>query len=109
MSASNTVAPAWQWPPDVLAFAAQHQVAVYLDPLLAALRKVYPTAQSIRVQLEDDPEIRDDWHIAFDVRVPQVDVPDYIAATRAWYRELFRICPAPLVCIFRHALLPVSS
>jgi len=109
MSTVSTVTPTWQWPADVLTFAAQHQVAAYLDPLLAATRQVYPTAQSARVFLEDDPEIRDDWHIVFEVRVPQVDIPDYVAAVHSWTREMFRICPAPLVCIFRLTLLPVAS
>jgi hypothetical protein len=109
MSAPSTVSTTWQWPTDVLNFAAHHQVDSYLDPLLAALHNVYPTATRVRVLLEDDPEIRDDWHITFEVSVPAADVPDYVAATRPWHRELSRICPAPLACIFRHLLLPVDS
>ena len=62
----------------------------------------------MRVYLDDDPEIRDDWHIIFDVRVPDTDIPDYVAATRPWYTELFRICPAPLVCTFCLMLVPLE-
>ena len=109
MSTVSTVSPAWQWPADILTFATQHKVAAFLDPLLVATRKVYPTARSVRVFLEDDPEIRDDWHIIFEVRVPKVDIPDYVAATDSWTWELFRICPAPLACIFRLTLLRVAS
>lgn len=109
MSTTSTFTPTWQWPADVLTFAAQHQVSAYLDPLLAATRQLYPTTRSLRVFLEDDPEIRDEWSIVFDVRVPEVDIPDYPAAVRSWHDELFRICPAPLVCNFCLRLLPVSS
>jgi hypothetical protein len=108
MAAPSTPTTTWQWSADVVSFAVQHQVDAYLNPLLAAVHRVYPTATNVRVLLEDDPEIRDDWHIVFEVRVPGADVPDYVAATRAWHRELLRICPAPLVCNFRHYLLPIT-
>ena len=109
MSTVQTAIAAWQWPLDVLDFAARHQVDAFLDPLLAATRRVYPTAQTLRVSLERDPEIRDDWHVLFEVEVPQSDLPNYVAAQHAWGEELFRLCPAPLVCIFRLALIPVPS
>jgi hypothetical protein len=41
-----------------------------------------PTAQSISIRLEEDPEIRDDYHLVFEVRVPRADVPDFGAAKR---------------------------
>jgi len=108
MSVLST-ATAWQWPADVLDFATRHQVESYLDPLLAATRQVYPTTRSLRVFLEDDPEIRDDWHIVFEVEVPQVDIPNYVQAQHHWTSELYRICPAPLVCLFRLTLIPLVS
>jgi hypothetical protein len=108
MSTLTPPTTSWQWPSDVLAFAAKHKVQVYLEPLLQGLQRLFPTALSIRVYLEDDPEIRDDWHITFDVRVPQADVSDYVAAKRAWHDEQFRICPAPLVCIFCLMLIRVA-
>jgi len=107
MSVLST-ATTWQWPADVLDFAARHQLDSYLDPLLAATRKVYPTARSLRVSLELDPELRDEWSIVFDVDVPQTDIPNYVSALRRWSDELFRICPAPLVCTFRLVLTPVG-
>lgn len=55
--------------------------------------------------LENDPEIRDDWHIVFEVTVSKTDVPDYMKAKRVWIAELYRYCPAPLVCVFRQLLL----
>jgi hypothetical protein len=108
MSTVTPAATAWQWPDDVVAFAARQQVQSYLDPLLEALRRLFPTAQSLHVQMTDDPEIRDDRHIVFEVRVPMADVPDYLAAKRAWHEELFRICPAPLVCTFCLLLVRVE-
>jgi len=107
---STLISPttSWQWPADVLAFAAQQQVQSYLEPLLEVLRRLFPTALSMRVELDEDPEIRDDRHITFDVCVPQADIPDYVAAKRAWHDEQFRIVPGPLVCIFRLQLIRVA-
>ncbi len=107
MSTISTLT-AGQWPADVLDFAVRHQLDSYLDPLLAATRKVYPTARSLRVSLELDPELRDVWSIVFDVEVPREDIPDYVAALRRWTDELFRICPAPHVCTFSLVLTPVA-
>jgi hypothetical protein len=69
-----SVAPAqatWKWPPDVLDFAARHQIDAYLDPLLETTRKMFPTAVQLRVRVEHDPELRDLSHISFEVHVPQ--------------------------------------
>jgi hypothetical protein len=106
MSAVPTPSSSWQWPADVLEFAARNQVADYLDPLLQATPGVFPTARSIRVFLESDPEIRDDWHIVFEVRVPKRDLPHPVKSQHFWIDELYRICPAPLVCTFRLRLIP---
>lgn len=96
------------WPPDVLEFAARRQVSDLLDPLRLALDRHFPPAQSVRVHIEEDPEIRDDCHLVFDVRVSRADVPDFGAAKRHWHEELFRLCPAPLVCLFRLTLVRVA-
>jgi hypothetical protein len=109
MSAVTIPATTWQWPADVLAFAAQHQVVDYLDPLRDATRRLFPTANSLRVFLECDPEIRDDWHIVFEVRAPKQDVPDFVQAVHSWTDEKYRICPAPLVCTFLLTLHRVNS
>jgi hypothetical protein len=100
-----TTATAWQWPADVLDFAARNQVKPYLEPLLEATRRVYPTLRSLAVTLELDPEIPDDWHIVFWVRVPKEDVPHFVEALHQWNDEQSRICPAPLACIFRLVLM----
>jgi hypothetical protein len=109
MSILSTAATVWQWPVDLLNFAARHQVHSYLDPLVQATQHTFPTARDLRVFLESDPEIRDDWHIVFEVEVPQNDLADYVEAQHRWIDELYRICPAPLVCTFRLTLIPLSS
>lgn len=91
----------WQWSADVLAFAAQHHAEEYLVPLYEATQEVFLTAQSLRSLLEEDPEIRDDRHIVFEVRVPRQDVTNFVEVQHRWVDELYRICPAPLVWIFR--------
>jgi hypothetical protein len=108
MPTLQTTITSWQWPLDVVEFAMRHQVDAFLTPLLEATQRVYPTARHLRVSLELDPELRDDWHIVFEVEVPQADVPNYVLAQHAWGEELFRICPAPLVCVFRLALIRVA-
>jgi hypothetical protein len=92
-------------PSDILEFATRRQIADQLDPLRLALDRLFPTAQSVRIRLEEDPEIRDDCHLVFEVRVSRADVPDFGAAKRRWHEELFRLCPAPLVCFFRLTLI----
>ena len=107
MSAPATTTTAWQWPADVLDFAAKHDVAAYLDPLLQATQRLFPTARRLKVSVEADPEIRDDWHIVFDIEVPHQDVPDYVDTQHKWIRALCAICPAPLMCTFRLLLVTV--
>jgi hypothetical protein len=48
-------------------------------------------------------------YIVFEVRVPAVDVPDYVAAMHRWSDELFRVCPTTEVCRFVMTLIPVDS
>lgn len=95
------------WPPEVIEFAAQHQLVNLLDPLRLALDRLFPTSQSLHIRLEKDPEIRDDLHLVFAVRVSRDDVPNFLAAKRSWHEELFRLCPAPLVCLIRLVLVRV--
>jgi hypothetical protein len=105
LMAAATTTREWHWSADVLDFASKHNVAAYLDPLLLSTRQIFPTARQTKVSLEVDPEIRDDWHIVFDVEVPREDVPNYVDAQHQWIRALYAICPAPLVCTFRLLLV----
>jgi hypothetical protein len=107
-TARSTAWTDWHWPDDVRAFAAQHEVEGYLEPLKEALARLFPTAKRARVILELDPELRDDRHVTFKVDVPSDDIPDYLKADRAWGDELFRIVPAVKVWVFRMLLYPID-
>jgi hypothetical protein len=96
------------WPLEVLDFGARLRIADLLDPVRQTIDRLFPDAQSICVRLEEDPEIRDDCHVAFEVRASSASVPDFGAAKRHWHEELFRLCPAPLVCYFRLVLIRVA-
>src|SRR3954453_18219048 len=100
---------AWQWPADVLAFAAEQRVDPYLGPLLEATHRLFPTRQGLRVEVKDDPELRDVRAIVFEVRVPQRDIANFFEGGHPWTDELFRCCPPPLVCVFGLSLIPVPT
>ena len=106
MNASlRTAAPVpeaeWQWADDVLAFAEAEGVRPCLEPMLAATRRLFPTAEWIKVYVELDPEIRDDQHILFDVRVRGLSL-EYVRQTRReWNNSLLACCPTRLAHVFR--------
>ena len=88
-------------PADVYAFAAEQGAAPYLPAILEMTRRRFPDARRLAVLVEEDPEIANDRHIAIEVDVAGITVEQYIAADRNWGHELFQLCPAPLVCVFR--------
>lgn len=101
MSAPTTVLPLPDVSPDVLAFAKEQGVAAYLPAVLAMTRRIFPT-WPIKVFLEDDPEIADDWHIILEVQVPEDATPEFLAEKHwQWSGEIFQHCPSTHVCIFR--------
>jgi hypothetical protein len=92
---------------DIVAFANREKVTDYLDLLYEATQRVFPTAKKISVILEEDPEIRDDRHILFEVQDPRDDLGNYVDAVHRWNDELYKVCPSPLMCTFRLALISV--
>src|SRR5262245_26160934 len=101
----------WTWPDDVTAFAKEHEVETYLEPLKDVLARLFPTAKRARVILEVDPELRDDRHITFKIDVPDEDigdVSDYKKAVRAWHDESARIVPCVKIWVFRMILYPMK-
>lgn len=90
----------WQWPADVLEFASRRGITAYLDLLLEAVWRLFPTARLIEVKVDRDPEYSDYDAILFLVHVPSRDVPDFLGALRAWHLESARICPCPQVFDF---------
>ncbi len=107
MSSSVITPLAHPWPADLVEFAANHQVTHLTAELQQVLERLFPTAISMSVSLELDPEIHDDWHIVFEVRVPRADVPEYGAAKRRWHEEMFRVCPVQHNCLFCLGLVRV--
>jgi len=97
--------PTWTWSADVLAFAEQEGVSSYLEPLRELVCRLFPTALSLRVYVQKDPEIRDLTFIIWEVHVPVADVPDFHGSTERWYREVYSICPAHLTGPFCFILL----
>jgi hypothetical protein len=108
MAAPTTPATAWEWPADVLAYAAEQQVHSYLDPLLDVTRRVFPAAEHVKVYLDDDPDIPNDRHIVFEVHQPCGDANEYVAGQRRWNGEAFRNCPPRLICWFRLCLIAAA-
>jgi hypothetical protein len=107
MSSRIPALSAGNWPPEVLEFAVQRQVADLLDPVRLALDRLFPSAHGVQVRVEEDPEIPEDCHVVFEVRASRANIPDFMAAKRRWHEELFRLCPATLVCLFRLTLVRV--
>src|SRR5947207_3098757 len=89
MSATST----WQWPADLIEFATRRGAVQYLEPLREMTQRLFPTARSLAIFKEDDPELRDVTYIVFEVRVPIQDVPDFLKADDDWLLEQRKICP----------------
>jgi hypothetical protein len=81
------------FPADVLAFAAANQVQHCLQPLLEATHAIFPTARFVKVQIDEDPELRDVRHILYNVQVAGLSLDQSRDAGKRWNQELFRICP----------------
>lgn len=89
------------FPAEVLAFAVASQVEDCLQPLLEATHRIFPTVRFVKVQIDDDPEIRDDRHILYNVQVAGLSLEQSRAAGKQWNQELFRICSPVRSCVFR--------
>jgi hypothetical protein len=91
-------------PPEVHAFAAEQGVAPYLPAVLEMTQRRFPNALRLAVLVEEDPEIANDRHIVIEVDVAEITAEQYVDTKWQWGRELFQLCPAPLVCVFRLSL-----
>lgn len=89
------------FPADVVAFAIANQVEDCLQPLLEATQRIFPTARFVKVQIDDDPEIRDLRHILYNVQVAGLALNQSLAAESQWIKELLRICLPVRACVFR--------
>ena len=91
-------------PADVHTFAAERGVGPYLPAVLEMTVRRFPDARRLAVLVEEDPEIANDRHIVIEVDVAGITADQYVEAKWQWGRELFQLCPAPLVCVFRLSL-----
>ena len=106
-SAAQTFSPAQST--EVCNFAAAQGVGSYLMPVLRLTDRLFPEALRTVVHIEEDPEIANDKHLVIEVDIPSLDAESYAEAKLRWARELFGVCPAPLVCVFRCTLNIVES
>ncbi|HWG43436.1 MAG TPA: hypothetical protein VN688_11675 [Gemmataceae bacterium] len=101
MSPTTTSLPLPTVSADVRTFAEEQGVTPYLPAVLALARRIFPT-WPIKVFLEDDPEIANDWHIILEVQVPEdADADTLFALGQQWTEGIFQNCPATHVCVFR--------
>lgn len=82
----------WTWPPDVLAFAVEHNLTPYLEPVLTMTRQLFP-GRLVRSVIEVDWEIPDHRCLAFDIAVTGLAPEEMVAGRCRWAAELRRICP----------------
>lgn len=91
------------FPADVVAFAANYQAESCLQPLLEATHRIFPTAQSVKVSVEEDPELRDNTQIVFRVQVAGLSLDQVRVARRQWHdamRNVFNPTHKLLFCLF---------
>jgi hypothetical protein len=91
-------------PLEVQAFASEQGVAPYLPAVLEMTRQRFPDARRFALLVEEDPEIADDRHVVIEIDVAGITAEQYVERDWQWGHELFQICPAPLVCVFRLSL-----
>ena len=88
------------FPDDVLAFAIANEVQHCLQPLLEATHAIFPTTRFVKVQMDEDPELRDVRHILYHVQVAGLSPDQSRAAARQWNEATFRICTPPKAVLF---------
>ncbi len=100
MSSTTTSLPVPVAPPDVLAFADEQGVRAYLPAVLEMTRRIFPT-WPIKVFLEEDAEIANDWHIILEAQVPEDATAEKLFdLDQQWGAEIFEHCPSTHVCLF---------
>ena len=91
-------------PAEVRTFAAQQGVASYLPAVLEMTARKFRDARRLAVIVEEDREIANDRHIVINVDIAGITPEQYVEADGQWGQELFQLCPAPLVSVFRLSL-----
>ena len=96
-------------PQEVHAFAAEQGVAPYLPAVLEMTLRRFPDARRMAMLVEEDPEIANDRHIVIEIDLTGITPEEYVERHWQWGHELFQICPAPLICVFRLSLSIIDS
>src|SRR5262245_3721575 len=107
MTTNQTTATELRWPPDVTAFATRHGVRDYLPQVWEMTQRVFPTAERLGFQMEEDAETPDDWRIVVHVEAP-LSAPQLVADQQRWYDALLDLCPSAHAVWFCLALYPVT-
>jgi hypothetical protein len=95
--------------PEVHEYAAKHGIEAPLQSLLEATPRIYPTATSIQVFMEQDVDDKNLWFIVFEVWMPAADVPDYVAARQPWIEAWTQAYPYPRMHSFVLSLETVKA
>ncbi len=95
-----TTVPNISMSPEVDSLAEQLGVRAELPAVLAMTRSVFPETGG-SIEIDDDPEIANDFHLAIVVRAAKFTGQSSVDAYHRWHRELSDVCPAPLKHVFR--------
>ncbi len=90
-------------PSEVWALAAEQGVQAELPAIVEMTRRLFPDA-AISLELDIDPEIANDRHIAILAKGVNLTVDQGMEASQESHRGLFHCCPASLTSIFRLGL-----
>ena len=94
-------------PVDVLDFAAAHNLVLYLRPILALTRDIFPV-QTLAVRLDDDPDVPDYQTIGVQVDVTGWTAEDMLQARSRWIEQVLQVCPASEVWHFRIGMVQTA-
>ena len=103
---SSLLQPVVDLPIDVIQFAEASGLNAELQHVVAMTHDVFP-GDSIRLEIEDDPEIAD-RHITIFVAAHADSAEKLVAAQWRWSERLLSCCPGPSACVFRLATEAVS-
>jgi hypothetical protein len=67
-------------------------------------RQLFPD-RPLTVFVDEDPEIAHDRHLVLDVDVTGYDAEQMYTQQQRWVSEIFQLCPATHVCVFRLSLM----
>lgn len=81
--------------PELIEYAKKHGLETVVQRLVEATQRVFPTALSIKVYLEQDVALEELWFVVFEVKATKADVPDYLVAKKRWGQEWLQIYPMP--------------